>query len=105
MEKSSSVSEAAAIYGTAVADLRQPLILQQANQPWVVIVPFEEYQHLRALADDEVQRRQAGWQKLVELMTEMQQRPTPYTPQEIEAEITRARREVRKERHADHRRA
>jgi hypothetical protein len=59
MEKSSSVSEAAAIYGTAVADLRQPLILQQANQPWVVIVPFEEYQHLRALADDEVQRRQA----------------------------------------------
>ena len=60
MTKALSISEAAVAYGTAVADLQQPLILQQEGQPLAVMVSFEEYQRLRALAADEAQRRLAG---------------------------------------------
>lgn len=104
MAKPLSISEAAAVYGTAIIDLQQPLILQQEGQPLAVIVPFDEYQRLRALATDEVQRRQAGWQTLAALLADIQRRPTPYTPEEIEAEIGAARTEVKKARHDSHRR-
>lgn len=103
MTKVLSVSEAAAAYGTAVADLQQPLILQQEGQPLAVIIAFEEYQHLRALAADETQRTQAGWRALQTLLEDVHRRPSDYTPEQIEAEIGIARAEVRKARH-DHRR-
>ena len=86
-----SISEAAATYGTAVADLQQPLILQQQGQPLAVMVSFEEYQHWRALAADEAQRRIAGWRTLEELLTELYRRPSDYTAERIEAEIGAAR--------------
>lgn len=95
-----SISEAAATYGTAVADLQQPLILQQQGQPLAVMVSFEEYQHWRALAADEAQRRIAGWRTLEELLTELHRRPSDYTAEQIEAEIGAARAEVRKARDA-----
>lgn len=104
MTKPMSMLEAAAIYDTAVIDLQQPLILQKEGQPLAVIVSFGEYQRLRALAADEVQRRQAGWQTLTALLADVQQRPTTYTPEQIEAEIGAARAEVRKTRHDRHRR-
>ncbi|QLQ08044.1 MAG: hypothetical protein HZY76_19955 [Anaerolineae bacterium] len=47
MTETPSISEAAVAYGTAVADLQQPLILQQQGQPLAVMVSFEEYQHWR----------------------------------------------------------
>ncbi|HSN77672.1 MAG TPA: hypothetical protein VL334_21570 [Anaerolineae bacterium] len=46
MAKPLSVAEAAAVYGTAVADLDHPVILQQEGQPLAVIVGFDEYQRL-----------------------------------------------------------
>ena len=98
-----SISEAAATYGTAVADLQQPLILQQEGQPLAVMVSFEEYQHWRALAADEAQRRLAGWKALEELLEEVHRRPSDYTAEQIEAEIGLARSEVREIRNA-HRR-
>lgn len=94
-----SIMEAAVAYGTAVADLQQPIILQQEGQPLAVIVAFKEYQHLRALAADEVQRRQAGWQALETLLRDLHQRPSDYTPEQIEAEIGAARTEVKEARH------
>lgn len=94
-----SVAEAAAVYGTAVADLQQPLILQQEGQPVAVMVSFEEYQHWRALAVDEMQRRLAGWKRLEQVLEEVHQRPSDYTAEQIEAEIGIARAEVRKARH------
>lgn len=100
MTKPLSISEAAAAYGTAVADLQQPLILQQQGQPLAVMVSFEEYQHWRALAADEAQRRLAGWRALEELLTELHRRQSDYTAEQIEAEIGAARAEVRKERDA-----
>lgn len=95
-----SIAEAAAAYGTAVADLQQPLILQQQGQPLAVMVSFEEYQHWRALAADEAQRRTAGWRSLEELLEEVHRRPSDYTAEQIEAEISVARLEVREVRNA-----
>jgi hypothetical protein len=93
MTKPLSVSEAAVVYGTAVADLQHPIILQQEGQPLAVIVAFDEYQHLRALAADEAQRRQSGWQSLEALLRDVHQRSSDYTPEQIEAEIGIARAE------------
>jgi hypothetical protein len=99
MTKLLSVSEAAAVYGTAVADLQHPIILQQEGQPLAVIVAFDEYQHLRALAVDEAQRRQTGWQALEALLLDVHQRPSGLIPEQIEAEIGAARAEVKQARH------
>jgi PHD/YefM family antitoxin component YafN of YafNO toxin-antitoxin module len=98
-----SIAEASVAYGTAVADLQQPLILQQAGQPLAVLVSFEDYQHWQALALDEAQRRQAGWQTLESLLDDVHHRPSDYTPEQIEAEIQAARTEVKKARD-EHRR-
>ena len=87
MEKPLSVSETAAVYGTAVADLQHPIILQQDGQSLAVILAFDEYQHLRALALDEAQRRQAGWQALEILLKDVQGRVSDDTPAQIETEI------------------
>ncbi|MCB0004100.1 MAG: hypothetical protein KDI07_07470 [Anaerolineae bacterium] len=99
MAKTLSVAEAAAVYGTAVADLDHPVILQQEGQPLAVIVTFDEYQHWRALAADEAQRRLAGWKSLELLLTETHQRPSDYSAEQIEAEISAAHTEIRKARH------
>jgi PHD/YefM family antitoxin component YafN of YafNO toxin-antitoxin module len=92
--KTMSIAEAIAAYGIAVADLQQPLILQQEGRPFAVLVSFEEYQHWQALALDEAQRRQAGWQTLESLLADVHQRPSDYTPEQIEAEIGLARTEL-----------
>ena len=99
MTKTLSIAEATAAYGTAVADLQQPLILQQEGQPLAVMVSFEEYQHWRALAADEAQRRLAGWRSLEVLLKEVHRRPSDYTAGQIEQEISVARAEVKEARH------
>ncbi|HQE94019.1 MAG TPA: hypothetical protein PLH19_15035 [Anaerolineae bacterium] len=96
--KTPSIAEASVAYGTAVADLQHPLILQQAGQPLAVLVSFEEYQHWQALALDETQRRQAGWHTLEGLLEDVHHRPSDYTPEQIEAEIQAARVEAKKAR-------
>jgi len=99
MMKPRSISESTASYGTAVADIQHPLILQQEGQPLAVLISFEEYQRLRALVADEEQRRQAGWLTLEVLLKEVHQRPSNYTPEQIETEIGIARTEARRGRH------
>lgn len=96
-----SIAEAAVAYGTMVADLQQPLILQQAGQPLAVVVSFEEYQQWRALAVDAEARRIAGWQALERVSTDVHRRPSEYTAKQIEAEIGAAHAEVRTLSNAD----
>ena len=48
-----SIAEAAAAYGTAIADLQHPIILQQEGHAFAVIISFEEYQQLRRVAADD----------------------------------------------------
>ena len=100
MTDKSSLAEAAAAYGTAVADLQQPLILQQQGRPVAVVVSFEEYQYWRALAADETQRQLAGWRSLEELLSEVHRRSSDSTAEQIEDEIGAARAEVRETRRA-----
>jgi PHD/YefM family antitoxin component YafN of YafNO toxin-antitoxin module len=102
--KTMSIAEATAAYGTAVADLQQPLILQREGHPFAVLVSFEEYQHWQALALDEAQRRQTGWRTLESLSEDVHQRASDYTPEQIEAEIGLARTEVKQARN-EHRRS
>lgn len=88
-------SESTGVYGTGLHDLEHPLILQQEGHPLAVLVPFEEYQRLQALAADEVQRQQGGWQTLRALLDEVHARPSSCTTEQIEVEIGIAREEVR----------
>jgi PHD/YefM family antitoxin component YafN of YafNO toxin-antitoxin module len=96
--KKATVAESAAVYGTMLHDLEQPLILQQEGHPLAVLVSFDDYQRLQALTADEAQRREVGWLALDTLLKEIHARASDQTAEEIEAEIGIARDEVRQSR-------
>jgi len=100
MAEPQQIAEIAISYGTAVADLQRPLILEHDGQPLAVLISFEEYRRLRALESAEEQRQQMGWIELGKFLAEIHSRPTEYTPEQIEAEITAAVTEVRERRRA-----
>ncbi len=91
------IAEASAAYGSAVADLQRPLILERQGQVFAVLISFEEYRRLREIESAEETRRRANWSKLSEVLVEVHSRPSSYTSSEIEAEITAARAELRQE--------
>jgi len=96
MTAESSISEPAASYGLAQADIQYPVVLQHEGQPLAVIISFKEYQRLRTLTADEEQRHLAGWTALQNLVNEIHQRYTEATPEQIETEISKAKKEVSK---------
>ncbi len=49
---------------------------------------------------EQTDRQRRAWLELDSLLAEIHSRPTEYSPQEIEAEITAARREVKEKRRA-----
>lgn len=57
----------------------------------------------KQLAADEIERHQADWQVLEKLTQNVHQRPSDYSPAQIEAEIGKARAEIKKDRHAPRR--
>ena len=95
MSEINRIAEAAVQYGSAITDLQKPLILEREGQPLAVILSFEEYQRLHAVRVDEMQRQQKAWLELEKLLARVHDRPIEYTPEQIEAEITVARAEVR----------
>ncbi len=97
MTDANRIAEASVVYGSAVANLQRPLILEREGQPLVVLISFEDYRRLRAIECDDEARRRANWSKLSDLLAEVHSRPSSYTPAEIEAEVTVARAEVRQE--------
>lgn len=103
MADAKRVSEAAPRYAEVVTDLESPLVLERAGKPVAVIISIEDYRRLQALAEDEQQRRAAGWLALDALLTTVHQRPTEYTADQIEAEIGKARDEVGKHRRGSRR--
>jgi len=98
MTNEDRIAEASVAYGSVVADLQRPLILEREGQPLAVLISFEEYRRLRAIESDDEARRRDNWSRLSDLLAEAHSRPSRYTPAEIEAEITAARAEVRQER-------
>ncbi len=97
MTDENRIAEASVSYGSAVADLQRPLILEREGQPLAVLISFEEYRRLRAIESNDESRRRVNWSKLSELLAEVHSRPSSCTPAAIEAEITVARAEVRQE--------
>ena len=95
MAEEKQLKEAQLAYSAAPADSVEPVILKQDGQPVFAVLPFEEYRRLRDKASTENQRRQAAWARLSALLEEVHSRPTDLTPEEIEAEITAAREEVK----------
>ena len=89
------VTETATTYGTAVADLKAPLILESEGQPVAVILPFDEYERLIQMAASDQERRGVAWTSLASLLEDIRQRSTSLTLEQIAAEITLARDEVR----------
>jgi len=100
MSESLSIAEAAARYGAAITNLQEPLILEHEGQPLAVVISFQEYQRLRFLEVEKTQRQQKSWLELDALLTQVHNRPTEYAPEQIEAEISMARAEVREKRRA-----
>ncbi len=94
------LAEARAAFGVATADLKQPIILEQDGRPAAVILPFERYQRLQELEVSEEQRRRAAWTQLTTLVESVHSRPSAYTPEQIEDEITAARAEAKEARRA-----
>jgi PHD/YefM family antitoxin component YafN of YafNO toxin-antitoxin module len=100
MAEEKQAKEAQPVYNAAPTETVEPVILKRDGQPMYAVLPFEEYQRLRDMAFTEYQRRQAAWARLNALLEEVHSRPTDLTPEEIEAEITAARKEVKEMRRA-----
>ena len=95
MAEKKQAKEAQLAYSAVPTDSVEPVILKQDGQPVFAVLPFEEYRRLRDIVSTEHQRRQAAWARLSALLEEVHSRPTDLTPEEIEAEITAAREEVK----------
>jgi PHD/YefM family antitoxin component YafN of YafNO toxin-antitoxin module len=98
--RTQQLAEPRAEYGAITTDLKQPIILEQDGHPAAVILPFDRYVRLRELETSEEERRRAAWTQLSALIENVHKRPSTYTSEQIEAEITAARVEVKEIRHA-----
>ena len=69
-----------------------PIILEKDGKPAAVVIKYEDYQH-SALAQAE--RKQVAWQEMEKLLAQVHSRTQNFSVEEIEADITAAREEVR----------
>jgi PHD/YefM family antitoxin component YafN of YafNO toxin-antitoxin module len=70
----------------------QPIILKRNGEPVAVVVKFADFQRLGA---SQIERRAAIWRELDALLARVHSRTKDYSAEEIEADITAARQEVR----------
>ena len=100
MTEQNRISEAAVTYGLPVVDLAEPLIIERDGQPVAVMLPYDDYARLRINAAANAREREAAWQELDKILARVHSRTSTLTPDQIEAEITAARQEVREAHHA-----
>ena len=99
MSDAKSVAETAATYLTVPIDDPRPLVLARDGKPVAVILDDDIYTRLLASAVAEEERQGAAWSALQAQLAAIHARPTDYTPEAIEAEITAARQVVKGEQH------
>ncbi len=104
MSEEKRIAEPGPVYGTLTIDLREPFVIERDGKPVAVVLTYEDYTELKAAAKEKTLRREQAWQRLDALLAEVQAEPTELTPEEIEAEITVARQEVREAHNARRRR-
>lgn len=101
MAEEKQAKEAQLAYGSALAGSVEPVILKRDGRPVFVVLPFEEYHRLQKLAERQRVEAEAKWRERFDhLLAEVHSRPTQYSPEEIEAEITIAMNEVKEMRRA-----
>jgi PHD/YefM family antitoxin component YafN of YafNO toxin-antitoxin module len=75
----------------------QPIILERDGQPVAVVIKYADYQRLDKI---QIERRQKAWRELDALLAQVHARTQSFAVEEIETDITDARREVREQHHA-----
>ena len=85
MTKSKVISEAVADYGAAKTNLKTPLVVERDGEPLAVLISIEEYRRLQSLATLEKERQQMAWRQLDEFLIRIHERPTSYTPAQIDS--------------------
>ena len=96
MAEEKQAKETQLAYSAAPTDSVEPVILKRDGQPVFAVLPFEEYRRLRDLAESARVEAETGWKERFDrLLADVHSRPTQYSPEEIEAEITVAVNEVK----------
>jgi len=104
MTNSKQIAEASIAYQSAVTiDLTVPLVIERDGDPFAVLIPYGEYQRLRTIEATTAYHQVQAWEELEALLSTLHSQPTLLTDEQIEAEITVAREEVRVYRSAHHR--
>ena len=80
----------------------EPIVLEKDGQPVAVVIKYADYRHMDAA---QAECREAAWRELDKLLAQVHAQTQDFTPEEIEADITAARRQVREQRHAPRRRS
>ena len=96
MAEEKQLKEAQLAYSAAPTDSVEPVILKQDGQLVFAVLPFEEYRRLRDLAERARVEAETEWKERFDrLLADVHSRPTQYSSEEIEAEITIAMNEVK----------
>ena len=77
----------------------EPIVLEKNGRPVAVVIKYDDYQQM---GTGRIQRREAAWQELDAVLAQVHARTQNLDAEEVEADITALRQEVREE-HAAHR--
>ncbi len=80
-----------------VENAAQPIVLEKDGQPIAVVLKYADYQRMNAVR---AERRRTAWHELDSLLAQVHARAQGFSTEEIEADITSARQEVREQHRA-----
>lgn len=81
---------------TDIEKSKEPILLKKDGEPVAVVVKYSDYQRWN-------ERRQAAWRELDTLLAQVHARTQHFSADEVEADITAARQQVREQRHVSRR--
>ncbi len=79
-----------------IEKLREPILLKKDGEPVAAVVKYSDYKRWS-------ERRQAAWHELDTLLAQVHSRTQHFSADEVEADITAARQEVREQHHVSRR--
>ena len=82
---------------TEIEGATEPIVLERNGRPMAVVIKYADY---RQMGSARAERRETAWRELDKLLAQVHARTQDFTPEEIQADITAARREVREKQHA-----
>ena len=67
----------------------EPIVLEKDGQPAAVVIKYADYRRMDAAR---AERRETAWRELDKLLAQVRARTGDFAPEEIQADITAARR-------------